>query len=83
MTVIVAVAVWNVNKPDARYFKDGLALICDGFDYDFVKFRLNLVKKEFLAATETKLDLSMYMMAGIKAGTPFDDLYLIAKAYLP
>ncbi len=67
----------------SRYFKDGLALICDGFDYDFVKFRLNLVKKEFLAATETKLDLSMHMMAGIKAGTPFDDLYLIAKAYLP
>ena len=61
----------------------GLALICDGFDYDFVKFRLNLVKKEILEATEMKMDLSMHMMSAIKSGVPFGDLYLIAKAYLP
>jgi len=67
----------------SQYFKDGLALICDGFDYDFVKFRLNLVKKEILEATEMKMDLSMHMMSAIKAGTPFHDLYLVAKAYLP
>jgi hypothetical protein len=67
----------------SRFFKDGLDLICDGFDYDFIKFRLNLVQKEFLAAVETKLDLSMHMMTAIKSETPFNDLYLIAKAYLP
>ncbi len=67
----------------SQYFKDGLALICDGFDYDFVKFRLNLVKKEILEAMEMKMDLSMHMMSAIKSGTPFGDLYLIAKAYLP
>jgi len=67
----------------SRYFKDGLALICDGFDYDFVKFRLNLVKKEILESLEMKMDLSMHMMSAIKSGTPFADLYLIAKAYLP
>jgi hypothetical protein len=67
----------------SRYFKDGLMLIHDGFDYDFVKFRLNLVKKEILEATEMKMDLSMQMMSAIKSGTPFNDLYLIAKAFLP
>lgn len=67
----------------SQYFKDGLALICDGFDYDFVKFRLNLVKKEILETMEMKMDLSMHMMSAIKSGTPFQDLYLIAKAYLP
>ena len=67
----------------SQYFKDGLALICDGFDYDFVKFRLNLVKKEILEATELKMDLSMHMMSAIKSGVPFADLYLVAKAYLP
>jgi len=65
------------------YFKDGLALICDGFDYDFVKFRLNLVKKEILEAAEMKMDLSMHMMSAIKSDVAFGDLYLIAKAYLP
>ena len=67
----------------SQYFKDGLTLICDGFDYDFVKFRLNLVKKEILEATELKMDLSMHMMSAIKSGVPFADLYLVAKAYLP
>ena len=67
----------------SQYFKDGLTLICDGFDYDFVKFRLNLVKKEILEATEMKLDLSMQMMSASKCGPPFKDLYLIAKAFLP
>ncbi|MGE4441859.1 MAG: hypothetical protein AB7D27_10285 [Desulfomicrobium sp.] len=67
----------------SRYFKDGLALICDGFDYDFVKYRLNLVKKEILESLEMKMDLSMRMMSAIKSGTPFGDLYLIAKAFLP
>ncbi|ACU91207.1 hypothetical protein [Desulfomicrobium baculatum] len=67
----------------SQYFKDGLMLINDGFDYDFVKFRLNLVKKEIIEATEMKMDLSMQMMSALKSGTPFADLYLIAKAFLP
>lgn len=67
----------------SQYFKDGLTLICDGFDYDFVKFRLNLVKKEILETMELKMDLSMQMMSATKSGVPFHDLYLIAKAYLP
>ncbi len=65
------------------YFKDGLHLICDGFDYDFVKYRLNLVKKEILADTERKMDLSIGMMSAIKSLAPFNDLYLVAKTYLP
>lgn len=67
----------------SAYFKDGLSLICDGFDYDFVKFRLNLTKKEILNALEKKMNLSMDMAVAIKAKTPIKDLYLIAKAYLP
>lgn len=67
----------------SQYFKDGLALIRDGFDHDFVKFRLNLVKKEILETLEMKMDLSMRMMSAIMSGAPFADLCLVAKAYLP
>ncbi len=67
----------------SQYYTDGLQLICDGFDYDFVKYRLNLVKKEILDDTERKMDLSIFMMSSIKLGTPFNDLYLIAKTFLP
>lgn len=66
----------------SQYFKDGLLLIRDGFDTDFVKFRLNLVQKEILEALEQKMDLSMHMMSAIKAGVPFNDLYLIARTFL-
>lgn len=67
----------------SQYFKDGLALICDGFDYDFVKFRLNLVKKEIMESMDMKMDLSMHMMSAIRADVPLPEMYLIAKAYLP
>jgi hypothetical protein len=67
----------------SAYFKDGLHLICDGFDYDFVKYRLNLVKKEILTDTDMKMDLSISMMFALKSQVPFSDLYLVAKAYLP
>ena len=30
-----------------------------------------------------KMDLSMHMMSAIRSGVPFDEMYLIAKAYLP
>ncbi len=64
------------------YFKDGLELVADGFDADFIKYRLNLVKREILAATERKMNLSATMMAAIKANVSYADVYLIAKAYL-
>lgn len=64
------------------YFKDGLELVADGFDADFIKYRLNLVKREVLAATERKMALSAAMMAAIMADVPYADLYLLAKAYL-
>lgn len=67
----------------STYFKDGLHLICDGFDYDFVKYRLTLVKKELLADIDTKMELSTDMMVALKSEVPFNDLYLVAKAYLP
>ena len=67
----------------SAYFKDGLHLICDGFDYDFIKYRLNLVKKELLSDMDTKMELSTAMMVALKSEVSFNDLYLVAKAYLP
>jgi hypothetical protein len=64
------------------YFRDGLELVADGFDGEFIKYRLNLVKREVLAATERKMRLCAAMMAAIKEGIPYADLYLVAKAYL-
>ncbi|WP_457571742.1 hypothetical protein [Desulfovulcanus sp.] len=64
------------------YFVEGLSLIIDGFDYDFIKYRLNLQKKEILEHTETKMDLSTDLCIGIKSDIAYADLHTIAKSYL-
>ncbi|MBT8764118.1 hypothetical protein KFV02_09260 [Desulfohalobiaceae bacterium Ax17] len=64
------------------YFAEGLTLIMDGFDYDFIKHRLNSQKKEILELTETKMDLSADLCVGIKSNIAYADLHTIAKSYL-
>ncbi|WP_291321853.1 hypothetical protein [Desulfonatronospira sp.] len=64
------------------YFAEGLSYIIDGFDYDFVKYRLNLQKKAILDLTETKMDMSLNMCSGIKSGLSYNDLKLIGSSYL-
>jgi hypothetical protein len=64
------------------YFAEGLSLIIDGFDYDFIKYRLNLQKKEILEHSETKMDLSADLCVGIKSNLAYAELQTIAKSYL-
>jgi len=64
------------------YFAEGLTLIMDGFDSDFIKHRLNSQKKEILELTETKMDLSADLCVGIKSNIAYADLHTIAKSYL-
>ncbi|WP_045212164.1 hypothetical protein [Desulfonatronovibrio magnus] len=64
------------------YFVEGLSLIIDGFDYDFIKHRLNLQKKEILDLTESKMDMSLHMCSGIKSGLSYNDLHLVGSSYL-
>ncbi len=64
------------------YFAEGLSLIVDGFEYDFIKHRLNLQKKEILELTESKMDMSLHICSGIKSGLSYDDLQLVGASYL-
>ncbi|WP_456324779.1 hypothetical protein [Desulfonauticus submarinus] len=64
------------------YFAEGLSLIVDGFEYDFVKYRLNLQKKEIIFHTRNKMKVSAELCVGLKKGFSYDDLSLIAQAYL-
>ncbi len=64
------------------YFAEGLSYIIDGFDYDFIKYRLNLQKREILDLTDNKMDMSLNMCAGIKSGWSYNDLKLVGYSYL-
>lgn len=63
------------------YFAEGLSLIIDGFDYDFIKHRMNLQKGEILELTESKMDMSLYLCSGIKSGLSYNDLQLMGSSY--
>ena len=64
------------------YFAEGLSYIIDGFEYDFIKYRLNLQKKAILDLTETKMDMSLNLCAGIKSGLSYGDLKLVGSSYM-
>ncbi len=71
-----------LNKIRSHYFREGLTLTLDGFDLDFIKFRLNLQEKEILQETRLKTEMSIELCAAIKSGISYDDSHLIAKSYM-
>ncbi|MDQ7032179.1 MAG: hypothetical protein Q9M37_05630 [Desulfonauticus sp.] len=64
------------------YFAEGLALIIDNFDYDFIKHRLNLQKNEIIFHTKNKMLVSAELCFNIKKKMKYVDLSLVAQAYL-
>lgn len=63
------------------YFSEGMALIQDGFEHDFVKYRLILLRKEILADMENKMEMSVEMFLGIRKGLAYEDLFRIYDAF--
>ncbi len=64
------------------YFMEGLTLIKDGFDKDFIKHRLNLQQKEILEETGRKMDMSTELALALSRQVSYDDMYLIARSYM-
>lgn len=63
------------------YFSEGMALIQDGFEHDFVKYRLILLRKEILADMENKMEMSLEMCLGIRKGVTYEDMFRIYDAF--
>ncbi len=69
-------------KIRSHYFREGLTLTLDGFDLDFIKFRLKLQENEILQETRLKTEMSIELCAAIKSGVSYADSHLIAKSYM-
>lgn len=63
------------------YYAEGLSLLIDGFDYDFIKHRLNLQKSEIIELTATKMNLSTNLCAALHRGRSYADMQKMAAAY--
>ncbi|WP_459936349.1 hypothetical protein [Desulfonatronum parangueonense] len=63
------------------YFSEGMALIQDGFEHDFVKYRLILLRKEILADMENKMEMSLEMFFGMRNGVSYGDMFKIYNSF--
>lgn len=64
------------------YFAEGLSLVVDGFDADFLANHLDRVRNEALADARRKMRLSQDMVLGIRDKLAYADLLRMAQAYM-
>lgn len=71
-----------LEKIRSLYFTEGLSLIIDNFDSDFIKHRLNLQKSEILSDTKRKMSMSLEMCLAIRNNVVYDDVFKVATSFL-
>lgn len=67
----------------SRYFTEGLSLAIDNFEPDFLAYHLEGIRDQTITETSRKMDMSLEMALGIRGRMPYDDIFRIAKAYMP
>lgn len=67
----------------SRYFAEGLSLAIDNFEADFLAHHLEDIRDQTIAETMRKMDMSLEMAVGIRDKLPYDDIFKIARAYMP
>lgn len=65
------------------YFTEGLSLVVDGFDAPFIDAHLAGLRAQTLVELRRKLCMAAEMCLGIRNKLPYDDVFRIARAYLP
>jgi hypothetical protein len=70
------------NNVRSHIFKEGLSLIIDGFDTEFIKYRLNLQQREIIYDTEQKMNMSIEMALALRNNVSYNDMFKVAKSFL-
>lgn len=65
------------------FFAEGLSLVADGFEERFLARRLALHRRAILGETARKLHMAEELCLGIKARYSYEDLWRLARTYLP
>ncbi|WP_300164300.1 hypothetical protein [Solidesulfovibrio sp.] len=65
------------------FFAEGLILVADGFDETFLRRRLALHRRSVAADAARKMLLAEEMCLGLRARYSYEDLWRVARAYLP
>jgi len=71
--------------PYARtsFFAEGLSLVVDGFEARFLDRHLARVRDETLLQAERKMDMATELALAVRKKLNYEDVHLIARAWLP
>ena len=72
-----------VEHTRSLFYAEGLALVADGFEENFLARRLALHRRSILSDTTVKLHMAEELCLGIKARYSYEDLWRLARTYLP
>lgn len=67
----------------SRFFSEGVSLAIDNFESDFLAYHLEGIRDRVIVETGRKMDMALEMAIGIRDKLAYDDVFRIARAYMP
>lgn len=67
----------------SRFFSEGVALAIDNFEADFLAHHLEEIRDRTIVETGRKMDMALEMALAIRDKLSYDDIFRIARAYMP
>ena len=65
------------------FYANGITQVIDGFDHRILKSNLKIQSDQILAYSKTKMDMAAEMCLGIRGKLNYDDIFRIARAFMP
>ncbi|OEU69482.1 MAG: hypothetical protein BA863_14305 [Desulfovibrio sp. S3730MH75] len=65
------------------FYANGLTQVIDGFDHRVLKLNLTAQSSEILKSSTRKMQMATEMCIGIRNKMNYDDIFKIARAYMP
>ena len=65
------------------FYANGITQVIDGFEHRILKANLKVQAEQILAYSRTKMDMAAEMCLGIRAKLSYDDIFRIARAFMP
>jgi len=67
----------------SRFFAEGISLAIDKFESDFLAHHLEGIRDRVIVETERKMDMALEMALGIRKKLKYENIFLIARAFMP
>lgn len=67
----------------SRFFSEGVSLAIDKFEADFLANHLECMRDRVITLTSRKMDMALEMALGIRDKLAYDDIFRIARTYMP